>query len=73
MNINELRDKMYSRVIENRDFGKIDKMINGIEAGKINKENLLEMFTVTILWVDGNVYQNIYIIYYNKFMGVIIC
>ena len=54
MNINELRDKMCSRVIENRDFGKIDKMINGIEAGKINKEN----FWDSIRKFTRNVYSD---------------
>lgn len=29
----------YSRAIENRDISKIDKIYNGIESGKITKEN----------------------------------
>ena len=35
-----LRKKAYKRCIENADFTKVDKIVNGIKAGKINKENL---------------------------------
>lgn len=42
LNIKELEQKMYSRVLEKRDINKIDKMINGIENKKINKTNFWE-------------------------------
>ena len=35
-----LRKKAYRRCIENADSTKVDKIVNGIKAGKINKENL---------------------------------
>ena len=42
MNLQELRKNMYSKAIEQRDVAKIEKMITGIEKGKINKENFYD-------------------------------
>lgn len=37
-----LRKKAYKRCIENADFSKVDKIVDGIKAGKINKANLFD-------------------------------
>jgi len=42
------RKEAYNRAIENSDFSKIDKIYNGIESGRITKENfwdVIRMFT----------------------------
>lgn len=40
--IEYLRQLAYKRCIENRDFSKVDKIIDGIYRGKIRKENLYD-------------------------------
>ena len=42
-NFEQLQRRAYKAlVIENRDISKIDKIINGIEKGTINKDNLYD-------------------------------
>lgn len=42
-NFEQLQRRAYDAlVIENRDISKIDKIINGIEKGTINKDNLYD-------------------------------
>ena len=39
MDTNELKQKAYKRIIENADITKINKILKGLETGKITKEN----------------------------------
>ena len=51
MDIKELRQQAEKRVIENADIAKINKILNGIESGKISKDNFyrcIKKFTKNI-------------------------
>lgn len=42
MNIEQLKEESKRLIFENRDINKIDKIIKGLETGKITKDNFYD-------------------------------